>query len=396
MAEKINIIGAFHSRFGNLESENLYSLFSQSLNGAIADAELTAKDIDAIFVGNYSGGGFNQQENIAPYGINVNPQLRFKPMYRVETACTSGSSAIHMAMMAIKSGYIKRAAVVGLEKMNSLSTREVSRVLSMATHWPEEGEKGVNAPCMFADLANGWMKKFDFNEDRLRDWLSQIAAKNYQNGEKNPVAHIQKGRTAEEIMALPDEKNPVINHPLKLHDCSLISDGSAALILEAAGYSEKANEVEIKSFYNASDFLDNFGKHKSNHYLEGAAVAVKKVLAESGMTIHDIQFAEVHDCFTITELLIYSALGLTRPGREFEALDDKVVLPGGKLVVNSSGGLKSKGHPIGATGVSMHAHVYKQLIGSPYGIEVPNANAGLVLNIGGSGTSNCASILTKE
>lgn len=396
MSIQVNIIGAFHSRFGNHEEEDLYSLYTECLSGAIEDAQVKAKDIDAVFVGNYSGGGFNQQENIAPYGINIIPELRFKPLYRVETACTSSSSAIHMAIMAIKSGEINRAAVVGLEKMNSQSTKEVSRILSQATYWPDEGEKGVNAPCMFADLAKGWMKKYGFNEERLHDWLAEIAAKAYANGEKNPVAHIRKARSKEEILALPNEKNPVINDPLRLHDCSLISDGSAALILEAADLTRREDAVRIKSFFNASDYLDSFGKNKSDHYLEGAAVAIKKVLNDAGMSINNIQMAEVHDCFTITELLIYSALGLTRPGREFEALEDKIVYPQGKLVINSSGGLKSKGHPIGATGVAMHAHIYKQLTEDPYGINISNAEAGLVLNIGGSGTSNCASVLLRQ
>ena len=396
MTLQVNIIGAYHSKFGNRKEDDLYSLYRESLNGALKDADVSAKEIDAVFVGNYSGGSFNQQENIAPYGINIQDDLRFKPMYRVETACTSGSSAIQMAAMAIQSGQIKRAAVVGIEKMNNLPTNDVARILSMATLWPEEGDKGVNAPCMFAELAQGWMKKFGFSEEHLHYWLTKIAAKAYENGSQNPVAHIQKPRSAEEIINLAEEKNPVIHSPLHLHDCSLISDGSAALILEADGVAERKESVAIKSFYNASDFLGSFGKHKSDHFLEGASVAVKKVLKDANITINEAQMAEVHDCFTITELLSYSALGLARPGREFEILEQKEVYPGGKIAINSSGGLKSKGHPIGATGVAMHAHIYKQLTNRPYGINIDNAEIGLTLNIGGSGTSNCASVLIRK
>lgn len=391
----VNIIGAYNSRFGKLEEETLYSLYENAVKGALQDAQRKAEDIDAVFVGNFSAGSFNNQENIASYGVNAMPGLRHKPMYRTENACASGSSAVHMAAMAIKSGMIKRALVVGLEKMTALDTKGVTRSLALATFWPEEGVKDVTAPCMFAQLANGWMKKYGYTEEQLRPWLAEIGSKNYTNASKNPLAHLQKARTAEEIMALPDEKNPMVNTPLRLHDCSLISDGSAALVLEAEGESSTGSAAALKGFYNASDYLDTFGVHKSDAFLEGASYAVKQALQQAGMNINDMQLAEVHDCFTITEMLIYSALGLAQPGKEFEAIENRTVFPGGQCVVNASGGLKAKGHPIGATGVSMHAYIYKQLTGQPLDLSVPDATSGLVMNIGGSGTSNCASVLTR-
>ncbi|MBL6448846.1 propanoyl-CoA acyltransferase [Fulvivirga sp. 29W222] len=390
----VNIIGAYNSTFGKLEEESLYSLYEKAIKGALEDAQRKAEDIDAVFVGNFSGGSFNNQENIASYGVNVMPGLRHKPMYRTENACASGSSAVHMAAMAIQSGIIKRALVVGLEKMTELDTKGVTRSLALATYWPEEGARDVTAPCMFAQLANGWMNKYGFREEQVRPWLAAIGSKNYTNAAQNPLAHLQKARTAEEIMGIPDEKNPMINTPLRLHDCSLISDGSAALVLEAEGESS-GSAVALKGFYNASDYLDTFGVHKSDHFLEGASFAVKNALQQAGMTIENIQLAEVHDCFTITEMLLYSALGLAEPGREFEAIENKTVFPDGKCVVNASGGLKAKGHPIGATGVSMHAYIYKQLTDQPMGLSVSGAESGLVMNIGGSGTSNCASVLTR-
>ncbi|UII31138.1 propanoyl-CoA acyltransferase [Fulvivirga ulvae] len=391
----VNIIGAYNSRFGKLEEESLYSLYQKAIAGALEDARRSVEDIDAVFVGNFSGGSFNNQENIASFGVNAMPGLRHKPMYRTENACASGSSAVHMAAMAIKSGMIKRALVVGLEKMTALDTKGVTRALALATFWPEEGSKDVTAPCMFAQLANGWMKKYSYTEEQLRPWLAEIGSKNYTNAAQNPLAHLQKARTAEEIMSLPDEKNPMVNTPLRLHDCSLISDGSAALVLEAEGESSEGASVALRGFYNASDYLDTFGVNKSDSFLEGASFAVKNALEQAGITIKNIQLAEVHDCFTITEMLLYSALGLTKPGREFEAIESKTVFPGGECVVNASGGLKAKGHPIGATGVSMHAYIYKQLTSQPFGLKVPDAECGLVMNIGGSGTSNCASVLTR-
>lgn len=392
----VNITGAYNTRFGKLEDESLYSLYEKAAAGALEDAGLQAKEIDAVFVGNFSAGSFNNQENIASFGVNALPELRHKPMYRTENACASGSSAVHMAAMAIRSGMIRRALVIGLEKMTALDTTGVTRSLALATYWPEEGSKDVTAPCMFAQLAQGWMKKYGYTEAELRPWLAEIAAKNYTNASQNPLAHLQKPRSAEEILSLPDEKNPMVNAPLRLHDCSLISDGAAGLVLEADEAMSRQQVVSLAGFYNASDYLDTFGKHKSDFFLEGAAVATKNALQQAGMTLEDIQLAEVHDCFTVTELLIYSAIGLAQPGREFEALEDRTVFPGGKLVVNASGGLKAKGHPIGATGVSMHAYIYKQLIENPWGVAVPGASAGLVMNIGGSGTSNCASVLVRK
>lgn len=391
----VNIAGAYHSTFGKLESETLYSLYEKAAKGALQDAQIEAKAIDGVFVGNYSGGAFNHQENIAPYGVNVLPELRHKPMYRTETACSSGSSAIYMAIMAIKSGMMKRVLVVGLEKMTNLDIKGVTDALAMATYWPEEGSQSVTAPCMFADLAKGWMKHYNYSEKQLRPWLAEIAAKAYTNAAENPLAQLQKPRTAADILALPDERNPIINNPLRLHDCSLISDGAAALVLEDASLST-GDTVGFKSFYSASDYLDSFGKHKSDYFLEGASFAVNKALKSAGRTIADINLAEVHDCFTITELLLYSAMGIAPAGREFEALESGKVFYDGQLPVNLSGGLKAKGHPIGATGVSMHAYIYKQLMQQAWGRQLTEANTGLVVNIGGSGTSNAVSVLEKS
>jgi acetyl-CoA C-acetyltransferase len=391
----VNIIGAYHSSFGKLEDETLYSLYEKAAKGALEDAQLEAKAIDGIFVGNYSGGAFNKQENIAPYGVNALPELRHKPMYKTETACSSGSSAIHMAIMAIKSGMMKRVLVVGLEKMTNLDLKGVTEALALATYWPEEGSQAVTAPCMFADLAKGWMKKYNYSEEQLRPWLAEISAKAYTNGAKNPLAQLQKAKSAEDILSLTDEKNPMIYNPLRLHDCSLVSDGASALVLEHASLSN-GSQVGIKSFYSASDYLDSFGKHKSDYFLEGAAFAVDKALKDAGRSIEDMHVAEIHDCFTITELLLYSAMGIVPAGREFEVLENGTVFPDGKLPVNLSGGLKAKGHPIGATGVSMHAYIYKQLMQEAWGHQAKEAITGLVVNIGGSGTSNAVSVLERH
>lgn len=393
MNKKVYITGAYNTKFGNLEGQTLYSLYEEAAKGAINDAKIDIQDIDAIFVGNYSGGSFNNQEHIAPYGVNIFPQLRHKPMYRTENACASGTSAIHMGMMALQSGMAKNVLVLGVEKMNSLDTENTTKTLAKASYWDKEGANGYTFPGLFAEYAKGYIKHYGYSPEQLREWLAEISAKAYLYGSQNPLAHMRKLRTKEEILNLPDEKNPMIADPLRLHDCSLISDGAAAVILSL---NKTDTSVEIVATSSVSDYLDIVDSAKPNYYLEGASVAVNKALKMAGMTIDQIQVAEVHDCFTITELLIYSALGLVERGEEYKALQSKDVYLEGKCVINPSGGLKSKGHPVGATGVSMHALLYKQLIGKAIGVQVPNAKTALALNIGGSGATNMVSILKKN
>lgn len=393
MNKNVHIIGAYNTKFGNLEEETIYSLYEEAAKGAIKDAGIDVKGIDAVFVGNYSGGSFNNQEHIAPYGVNILPELRHKPMYRTENACASGTSAVHMAEMAIKSGKAKKVLVVGVEKMNSLDTKNTAIALAKASYWEKEGAHEYTFPGLFAEYAKGWMRHYGYTLDQLREWMAEISAKAYQFGAQNPLAHLQKARTKEEILGIPDEKNPMIAYPLRLHDCSLISDGAAAVVL-----SEEARNgsVEMVATSSVSDYLNIVDSKRGNYFLEGAAKAVQEAFEQANMTIYDIQVAEVHDCFTITELLIYSAIGLAEKGKEYKALENRDVFLGGRCVINPSGGLKAKGHPVGATGVSMHALLYKQLTGNAIGVQIDNANAGLILNIGGSGATNMATILKRS
>ncbi len=393
MNKNVHIIGAYNTKFGNLKEETIYSLYQEAAKGAIKDAGIDITEIDAVFVGNYSGGSFNNQEHIAPYGVNILPELRFKPMYRTENACASGTSAIHLAEMAIKSGKAKKVLVIGVEKMNSLDTNNTALTLAKASYWDKEGAVGYTFPGLFAEYAKGWMSHYGYSLEKLQEHLAEIASKAYHFGSQNPLAHLQKQRSKEELLNLPEEKNPMIAYPLRLHDCSLISDGAAAVILSDE---KKQNSVEIVATSAASDYLNIVDSKRDNYFLDGAAEATKRAFQQAKMTIDDIQIAEVHDCFTITELLIYSAIGLTKKGSEFEALLNKDVYLGGRCVVNPSGGLKAKGHPVGATGVSMHALLYKQLTDHAIGVQVNNANAALVLNIGGSGATNMVSILKRS
>jgi len=392
----VSILGMSHSKVGKLEDKTLYSLLVDAGREAIKDAEVSGKDIDAIFVANYSGGGFNKQEHLAPYAVEIDESLRFKPCIRVENACASGATAVEQAIFAIESGRIKTALVIGVEKMTTLKTAGVTEVLGMASYYPEEGAKGYTFPGLYAEFAKGYMQKYGYSKEELWDTLAYITCKAHKNAMSNPLAHMHVEYELEAVKNI-HEKNPLIADPLKLSDCSLVSDGAAALVLTTTDRAKAIKEhvVEIQGIAHTSDYLSIVEGKRSKFELTAAKHAIKAAFGEANVTLKDINVAEVHDCFTITELLIYEALGLAPDGNGREALLNGDVYLGGRLPINVSGGLKAKGHPVGATGVSMHVLVAKQLLGQAIGLQVKGAETGLTLNIGGSGATNIASILRR-
>ncbi|TQV73635.1 propanoyl-CoA acyltransferase [Aliikangiella marina] len=394
MNHSVYIRNSYHTPFKMLPEETLYSLYAKALIEVIETSEFSIDDVDAVFVANYSGGSFNQQEHIAPYAVNIGPRLRGKPMYRVEAACASGASAVDLANMAIYSGKIDTAVVIGIEKMTQLDTSGVTSALAKASYFPSEGGMGFSFPALFSEYAKGWLKHYQFSNEQLQYWLALISSKAYSLGAQNPLAQLRTERTVEELLALPDNKNPEIASPLRLHDCSPISDGAAAIILSRHQPIEK--RVRLADIETCCDYLNIIESKKPNHQLEVATQAIDTILSRNKLSINNIQFAEIHDCFTISELLMYSALGIAKPGREFQALESGDVLPGGKCVVNPSGGLKSKGHPVGATGVSMHVLAYRQLINEASGYQVENAENAIIVNLGGSAATNVVSLISRE
>lgn len=390
----VSVIGTYHSKVGRLD-KSIYDLLTDAGKGALEDAGIEASKIGGIWIGNYSGGGFNNQEHLAPYAMNIDPDLRFTPATRVENACASGSAAIESAKNAIEAGEVDYALVIGVEKMTSLDTRGVTKVLAMASYWPEEGEKGMTFPGLFAEYAKGYKERHGFSDDELRTMLAKVAAKNHRNAVANPLAQMPWDCTYEDILNKPDNKNPMIADPLRLYDCSLISDGAAALVLTST---EKAKElkdevVELSALVHTSDYLA-ISKRSNSEFVAGKK-AIEKAYDIAGITVDNLDFAEVHDCFTIAEILAYEAIGLAKDGEGWKLLDDGTVEVGGKLPVNVSGGLKAKGHPVGATGVSMAVLATRQLIGKAIGKQVQGAETGLTFNIGGSAASNYALIFRR-
>ncbi len=416
----VSIIGAYNTQFGNFVKKNketgemtdlrsIYDLMLEAGRGAIADAGVDAADIDGVWVGSCAPGMFANQEHLAAFAPEIAPEaLRFKPMNRVEDACSSGSVAIYNAIYALESGRARIALVLGVEKMNLLDTKGVTHALATCSYWPEEGAVGYTFPGLFAEYAKGYSARYGFDRATLAKMLASVSALNYRNGIDNPLAHFGKGgvadrlglMTAEAILALPEEKNPMIADPLRLHDCSLVTDGAAAVILVrddlALAKSNKA--VKIAGFAHVNERFPISVRPNMYELMAGKA-AVRQAFGEANITIDDVNLAEVHDCFTINQLLLTEALGLSEDGRSgYDYMDGRFTRDDPCCAINLSGGLKAKGHPVGATGVSMHALVYKQLTGQPIGATLSRGQprVGVTFNVGGSSVTNCVTVLRKD
>lgn len=379
------IVGWAHTRFGRLDGETLESLITQVTAGALADAGISGREVDAVFVGNL--GGFENQTFPASLPLQADEGLRFKPATRYENACASGSAALYAALDRIAAGRARIALVVGVEKMNALDNAGVTAALAAASYMKEEGGHGLSFPGIFAQMAQTYFDRYGDQSDAL----ATIAAKNHANGAKNPLAHIRKDLGFDYCRNV-SEKNKLVAPPLKVSDCSTVADGAAALIVaapEVALAFRKA--VAFRATQQVNDFLPMSRRDVID--FAGPKEAFARAYAEAGVGVNDLSFAEVHDCFTIAELLSYEAMGLAAPGQGGRVALDGVTRIDGRLPVNASGGLKAKGHPVGATGVSMHVMAAMQLTGRAGELQLPNAKLGAVFNMGGSAVASYVSIL---
>lgn len=391
----VSIIGTSHTKVGRLD-QDIYQLLVESGKAALEDSPVKAAEIGGIWVANYSGGGFNNQEHLAPYAVNIDQDLRFTPSTRVENACASGSAAIRAAKLALEAGEVDYALVIGVEKMTDLDTRGVTKVLAMASHWESEGKNGMTFPGLFAEYAKGYKEHFNISDNQLSETLAKIAAKNHRNALENPLAQMPWNCDYQEILDLPDKKNPMIAEPLRLYDCSLISDGAAALVLSRTEDAKKVadNSVEIAALVQTSDYLKI--SKRANYEFTAGKKAISEAYKKAEITVDDLDFAEVHDCFTIAELLAYEALGIAEAGKGRKVIEEGIVENDGKLPVNASGGLKAKGHPVGATGVSMAVLAARQIQNRAIGHQIKGAKTGITFNIGGSAASNYALIYKRN
>ena len=383
------IIGWAHLPFGKFDNETVESLIVKAADGALEHAGVSAGDIDEIVLGHFNA-GFSAQDFTAALVLQANPALRFKPATRVENACATGSAAVHTAIKTIEARRAKRVLVVGVEQMTRTPGAEIGRNLLRASYLPEDGETVGGFAGVFGKIASLSFQKYGDQSDAL----AMIAAKNHKNGVHNPYAQMRKD-FGYEFCRTESEKNPFVAGPLKRTDCSLVSDGAAAVVIadiDTALASRRA--VMFRANEHAQDFLP-MSKRDILEF-EGCSVAWRRALQKAGVDLGDLSFVETHDCFTMAELIEYEAMGLAPKGRGADAVKDGVTTMEGRLPVNPSGGLKAKGHPIGATGVSMHALTAMQLCGeAPEGMQVKGAKLGGVFNMGGAAVANYVSILER-
>ena len=380
------IVGWHHSKFGKLEGEDAESLIIDVAAKALKDAEMDPQDIDAIYLGFYNG-GFSAQDFGSSLVMNGIEGLRWKPSTRVENACATGSAAVHQGVNFIEAKQGRNVLVIGVEKMTDTPGPQIGGILLTASYVKEEAEIEGGFAGVFGQIANTYFQKYGDQSDAL----ATIAAKNHKNGCSNPMAQMQKDLGFEFCREV-SEKNPIVAGPLKRTDCSLVSDGAAALVLtdvETALNKKKA--VVFRGRNQVNDMLPMSKRDMT--FLTGCQKAWQGTLDKAGMTLDDLDLVETHDCFTIAELMQYEAMGLAAPGEGAKAAMEGWTQKDGKLPVNASGGLKAKGHPIGATGVSMHILTAMQVRGEAGGFQVDGAEVGGVFNMGGAAVANYCSVL---
>ena len=380
------IVGWAHTKFGKHEGVELETLVVDAATEALVDAGVAPADVDEIYIGHFNG-GFVMQDFPASLVLQAHKDLRFKPATRVENACATGTAAIHQGLNAIAANRAKIVLCVGVEKMTELAGAAIGEVLTKASYYNEEGGDNGSFVDIFARIAESYFQKYGDQSDAL----AQIAAKNHANGAVNPLAHFQKD-LGYEFCREPSDKNPQVSGPLKRSDCSPVTDGAAAVVLadtETAKNMDKA--VRFRATAHVNDFLPMSRRDVTQ--FEGAAEAWRQVYDKAKIGVDDLDVVEVHDCFTIAELLIYEAMGLAEKGKGANVIAEGVSTKTGRLPINPSGGLKSKGHPIGATGVSMHVMAAMQARGDAGELQIDGAEIAAVFNMGGSAVANYASVL---
>jgi acetyl-CoA C-acetyltransferase len=381
----IVVVGAAETKFGKLEG-SFREIAVEAAEAALADAGLDRSDVEALYLGTFSPGTFVHQEHPAPLVASM-LGLNHVPTTRTENACASGSTAFLQALMSVAAGVYETVLVVGAEKMTATPIDETTQILAEAADWESETLAGATFPSLFALMARRHMHQYGTN----RAHLSAVAIKNHRNAARNPYAQFHKEITEADI-----EKSAMIADPLRLYDCSPVTDGAAALVVTTR---ERARDmagrpVRVLGFGHASDSLSLFRRDDMTS-LASARKAADHAYKMAGVKPSDVSFAEVHDCFTIAEIVATEDLGFFRPGEGGPcALEGETAL-NGRIPVNPSGGLKGKGHPVGATGVSQIVESVFQLRGTAGERQVRNAEVGLTHNVGGSGATCVVTLLGK-
>jgi acetyl-CoA C-acetyltransferase len=375
----VSIVSVGLSKFGRLEGLYAREIFAEAAKEAFDRCPNLdpKKDIEALFVG-HMGEAYEHQGHTGATVADWAGLLHV-PATRTEAACASSGVALRAAVHAVLSGLCDVVMVGGVEKMTHRSTPEVTEFLAMASDYPFEQWHGITFPGLYALMATAHMHTYGTTEEQL----AMVAVKNHFHGSLNPKAHMQKEVTLEQALS-----SRVIAWPLKLFDCSLITDGASCLILTKPELAKKYTDmpVHIIGSGQASDTIGLY-ERESLTSLKAAKLAAKKAYEMAGLKPEDIDVAEVHDCFTIAEIIAYEDLGFCKPGEGGKLAESGETRLGGRMPVNTSGGLKAKGHPVGATGTAQAYEVYLQLTGQADKRQVKNAEIGLTHNVGGSGAT---------
>jgi acetyl-CoA C-acetyltransferase len=384
----VSIVSAGSSQFGRLDGVFGRELFADAAKEAFDRCPNLdpIKDVEALFVG-HMGESYEHQGHTGPTLADWTGLLP-KPAVRLESACASSGAALRTGIQAILSGMHKVVMVGGVEKMTHRTTAEVTEFLAMASDLPFEQWNGLTFPALYALMATAHMHEYGTTEEQM----ARVAVKNHHNGTLNPKAHMQKEITLEKAMG-----SKVIAWPLKLYDCSLITDGASCLILTHPDLAKKFTDspVHVIGSGQASDAIGLYEREKLTS-LKAARLAGQEAYRMAGVEVKDLDVAEVHDCFTIAELMAYEDLGFCGSGKGGKLIEEGTTELGGKLPVNPSGGLKSKGHPVGATGTAQAYEIYLQLTEQAEKRQVKGAEIGLSHNVGGSGATACVHIYRRN
>lgn len=379
------LTGWGHSRFGKLTEETLESLIVQVATEAIGNAGIDPGQIDEIYVGQFNS-GMMPLAFPSSLALQVSPALANVPSTRVENACASGSAAFQQGTKSLLAGTAKTVLVIGAEKMTHAGADVVGAALLGADYDMAGKPSTTGFTGLFAEVAKHYEKRYG----PVSDVLGSIAAKNHRNGVDNPYAQLRKD-LGEEFCRTVSDKNPMVADPLRRTDCSPVSDGAAAVVLSVSPTGGTTAPVRLAGFGQANDFLP--AERRDPTAFAATRASWQRAMAMAGVGLADLDFAEVHDCFTIAELLMYEAIGLAEPGQGARAVKEGWVFKDGKLPINVSGGLKAKGHPVGATGVSQLVIAAMQLTGTAGDMQLPAPRRAAVQNMGGVGIANYVSIL---
>jgi len=384
---KVAIIGAGITQFGEFWERSYRELITEAGVKAIENAGIDGAEIQSLYVGSMTPGMFLEQEHVGALVVD-NAGLLPIPATRVESACASGGMALRQAYLAIRSGVADIVVAGGVEKMTDVSTEQATIALAGAADQEWEAFHGATFPALYALMARRHMLEFGTTEEQM----AQVAVKNHYNGSLNPNAQYRKPIKLEDVM-----NSSMVADPLKLLDCSPITDGAAAVILASEEKAKQLcdNPVWIAGSGQASDSLALHDR-KSLSRTEAAVKASKIAYQMAGVNPKDIDFAEVHDCFTIAEIMAIESLGFCEVGKGGIFTEKGQTALTGSIPVNTSGGLKAKGHPVGATGIAQAVEATLQLRGEAGKRQIKDAKVGLTHNVGGSGASCVVHIFKSE